>query len=254
MIFPTLALRVRNADAAISWMSVNNYTCVRYESVLRDKIRYARNLLTGRRPRRGMEGCGDVKHLAQSHYAERFLAQHGIKAMPLSDPIPVYLEPDYLATLAHRPSTPRKDLILYNPSKGAKVTARLQEACPQWSFRPLQGLDRGELAEAFLGAKLYIDFGHHPGKDRLPREAAVHGCCVVTSRYGSAANSVDVPIPERYKLDTRAPDFVGRFETLVDGIFRGDFESCRQDFTGYRETIRREAEIFREHIKALICA
>ena len=118
----------------------------------------------------------------------------------------------------------------------------------------MQGLDRGELAEAFLGAKLYIDFGHHPGKDRLPREAAVHGCCVVTSRYGSAANSVDVPISERYKLDTRAPDFVGRFETLVDGIFRGDFESCRQDFTGYRETIRREAEIFREHIKALICA
>jgi hypothetical protein len=252
-IFPTLALRVRNADSAIWWMSVNNYTCVRYESVVRDKIRYARNLLRGRRPWRGMAALRGVKHLAQSHYAELFLAQHGIKAALLWDPIPVYLEPEYLAALAQRPPMPRKNIILYNPIKGAKVTARLRAAFPHWSFQPLKGLDRAQLAEAFLGAKLYIDFGHHPGKDRLPREAALHGCCVVTSRYGSAANAIDVPIPDRYKLDVRASDFVGRFKTLVESVF-SDFDSCSRDLAGYRETIRREADVFREHVKALVRA
>ncbi|MDP2409748.1 MAG: hypothetical protein Q8M26_05625 [Pseudolabrys sp.] len=250
-IFPTLALRVRHARAAIWWMSVNNYTCVRYESVLRDKIRYTRNLLLGRRPWRGMSALRSLKHFAQSHYAESFLAGYGIKAAPLSDPIPVYLEPEYLEALAQRSPTPRKDIILYNPTKGAKVTARLREAFPQWQFRPLRGLNRVELAEAFLGAKVYIDFGHHPGKDRLPREAAIHGCCVMTGRNGSAADSIDVPIPERYKFDPRAGDFVSRFEALVSEIFR-DFESCSQEFSGYRDIIRREPETYRNQVKALI--
>ena len=250
-IFPTLALRVRHAQAAIWWMSVNNYTCVRYESVVRDKIRYARNLLMGRRPWRGMAALRSLKHFAQSHYAELFLAQYGIKAAPLSDPIPVYLEPDYLEALAQRPPTARQDIILYNPTKGAKVTARLRDAFPQWLFRPLRGLDRANLAKAFVEAKVYIDFGHHPGKDRLPREAAIHGCCVITGRYGSAANPVDIPIPERYKCDTRASDFVDRFEVLVTDILR-NFEACCQEFEGYRDVIRREPETYRNQVRALV--
>jgi hypothetical protein len=250
-IFPTLALRVRHARAAIWWMSVNNYTCVRYESVLRDKIRYARNLLKGRRPWRGMAALRGLTHLAQSRYAELFLSEHGIAGAPLSDPIPVYLEPDYLAALAQRLPTPRQDVILYNPTKGAKVTAQLRAAFPQWVFRPLRGLDRAALADAFLGAKLYVDFGHHPGKDRLPREAAIHGCCVITGRYGSAANPVDVPIADRYKLDVRDVGFVDRFGEEVSRIFE-DFETASEDFAAYRTAIAREPMNFREQVTALI--
>jgi len=250
-IFPTLALRVRHARAAIWWMSVNNYTCVRYESVLRDRIRYARNLLKGRRPWRGMAALRGLTHFAQSHYAELYLRGHGITGAPLSDPIPVYLEPDYLAALAQRAPAPRQDVILYNPTKGAKVTAGLRAAFPQWTFRPLRGLDRAALADAFLGAKVYIDFGHHPGKDRLPREAAIHGCCVITGRYGSADNPVDVPVADRYKLDVRAGDFVERFGEEVKRIFN-DFGTASADFADYRAAIAREPENFRAQVKALI--
>jgi hypothetical protein len=250
-IFPTLALRVRHARAAIWWMSVNNYTCVRYESVLRDKIRYTRNLLKGRRPWRGMAALRGLTHLAQSHYAELFLREHGIAGAQLSDPIPVYLEADYLAALAQRLPTPRQDVILYNPTKGVKVTERLRAAYPQWTFRPLRGLDRAALADAFLGAKVYIDFGHHPGKDRLPREAAIHGCCVITGRYGSAENPVDVPVADRYKLDVRADDFVARFGEEVTRIF-DDFDGASADFTAYRTAIAREPENFRAQVRMLI--
>ena len=248
-IFPTSALRVRHAQAAIWWMSVNNYTCVRYENRLRDNIRYLRNLLKGRRPWRGISALKGLKHFAQSHYAETFLADHGIASSPLSDPIPVYLDPEYLSALEPKRDGERQNVILYNPTKGAKVTARLMQAYPDWSFQPLRGLDRSALAEKFLGAKLYIDFGHHPGKDRLPREAALHGCCVITSRHGSAADPIDVPIPDRYKLDPRDGDFVATFGREVTRIFDA-FGTCGEDFEYYRHAIRREVSLFRSQVAA----
>jgi len=47
---------------------------------------------------------------------------------------------------------------------------------------------------------MYIDFGTHPGKDRIPREAALRNCIVLTNRNGAADNNVDVPIPNEYKI------------------------------------------------------
>jgi hypothetical protein len=120
-------------------------------------------------------------------------------------------------------------------------------AYPQWKFRPLRGLNREQLAQAFLDAKLYMDFGHHPGKDRLPREAALHGCCVITACHGSAANPVDVPIAQRYKLDVTHPAFVQRFGEVAGAVL-ASFESCSREFDAYREVIRREQQEFDRQI------
>ena len=46
----------------------------------------------------------------------------------------------------------------------------------------------------------YIDFGPHPGMDRLPREAALAGCIVLTNREGAANFAKDVPLPEEFKF------------------------------------------------------
>lgn len=248
-IFTTLALRAAPADAAIWWMSVNNFTGERYGRPWRDRLRYWKYMLKGRVPFGGVRALAHLRHFAQCDYAREFLAHRGIGSQPLSDPIPVYTEPAYLASLpAKLAAASREDLILYNPTKGAPITARLMAAYPQWRFRPLRGLDRGQLAEAFLGAKLYIDFGHHPGKDRLPREAALHGCCVVTARHGSAANDVDVPIPPSCKLDVKSPDFVQRFGEVAAGILR-DFELHARELDAYRRTIAQEPESFRAQIR-----
>ena len=50
-------------------------------------------------------------------------------------------------------------------------------------------------------ARVYIDFGHHPGQDRLPREAAQCGCVVVTGMRGSAGLFADVPLPQYLKIE-----------------------------------------------------
>ena len=184
----------------------------------RDRLRYWKYLLKGKRPWGGVPALAHLGHLAQRRLRQA-LAGHGIAAKMLSDPIPVYTDPAYVQALpAAAAAAQRADTILYNPTKGAQFTARLMAAYPQWKFRPLRGLDREQLAQAFLEAKLYMDFGHHPGKDRLPREAALHGCCVITARHGSAANPVDVPIPERYKLDVKDAALLCRFGEVAGDV------------------------------------
>ena len=46
----------------------------------------------------------------------------------------------------------------------------------------------------------YIDFGPHPGMDRLPREAALAGCVVIINREGAANFESDVPLPAIFKF------------------------------------------------------
>jgi hypothetical protein len=255
IIFPeivtTYALKVQHAQAAIWWMSVNNFTSIRYGHPWRDKLRYLKYVAKGLRPLGGIKSLRHLKHFAQSHYAFDFLKSNGISSQLLSDPIPLYTSKQYLSELPQKlKASIRSNTILYNPHKGKKVIHSLILHFPDYHFFPLSGFNREQLATKFLESKLYIDFGHHPGKDRLPREAAIHGCCVITGLYGSASNHLDVNIPEVYKIDSRLPDFFILFEMQVNLIFN-HFEKCMLDFIDYRNTIGQEQIEFDRQIERL---
>jgi len=89
---------------------------------------------------------------------------------------------------------------------------------------------------------LFVDFGSHPGKDRMPREAAILGCCIITGRRGAAANPLDIPIPDRYKFkDSRLliPRIVRAIRRVV-----AEYDVRTEDFTSYRSAIRGERREF----------
>jgi hypothetical protein len=248
-IVPTYGLKIKHAQAAIWWMSVNNYTCIRYGHPWRDKLRYLKNVAKGLRPLRGIKSLSKMKHFAQSYYAMDFLKSNGISSRLLSDPIPLYTSKQYLSELPQKlKATIRSNTILYNPQKGKKVIQSLILHFPDFNFFPLSGFNREQLATKFLESKLYIDFGHHPGKDRLPREAAIHGCCIITGVFGSANNSLDVNIPEAYKIDNRSPYFFNYFKAQVNLILN-HFEECAGEFSDYRSTILLEQIEFDRQIE-----
>jgi hypothetical protein len=101
-------------------------------------------------------------------------------------------------------------------------------------------------------AKLYIDFGHHPGRDRMPREAAMHGCCLITGRLGSAGNAIDLPIPNQYKLDSSSPQFISEFGKIASQVLN-DFPSHYAAFNLYRKWLQDEPRIFKEQIQHYFC-
>ena len=106
-----------------------------------------------------------------------------------------------------------------------------------------------EIHEALQSAKVYIDFGDHPGKDRLPREAAINGCCIITDKEGSAFYQEDVPIPEEYKLernDTSINSILNRINDCLE-----NYSERINDFSNYRNFILSEKDRFNDDVKRI---
>jgi hypothetical protein len=187
------------------------------------------------------------KHLVQSDYARSVLRAGGVfNTGNLGD----YINPDYALPPDHTPRDHRDDVVLFNPAKGREQTRRILHALGPGARRAIVGMSRAEVRRAMSTAKVYIDFGNHPGKDRIPREAAAMGCCVVTNRRGSAGNDIDVPIDAVYKIDDRAEGFEHEATRIIRAIF-ADFEAHGARFEAYRAAIRQEPAAFeaavREH-------
>lgn len=233
----------RRVRKAIWWMSVDNYVASIPHSGPVKAV--ARHVLwfTGWRARPFLFGLDRHKpliHCYQSEYARRYLVERGIPAeriWPLGD----YLHGSFLAS---RPAarTDREDIILYNPSKGNLFTQELINNAPDLKFVPLQGLNRAEVISLLGKAKLYIDFGHHPGKDRIPREACIMGACIITNRRGAAANDIDVAIPDDYKFDDTQSNITKILCRIREIMQDFDYHSGR--FEPYRDIIRGEPQFF----------
>lgn len=180
-----------------------------------------------------------VRHLFQSDYARLRLAARGAEGSMLSD---------YLSTHANPVDQgPREDLILYNPKKGLAVTDMLRQRCPGITFVPIVNMTKQEVEQIFQRSKVYIDFGEHPGKDRLPREAAALGTVVIVGARGSAANDRDVPLAARYKLsiDAALPE---NFAVLIRDVF-ANFDSHRAAQDSYRTFIAGERSAFTRQVR-----
>lgn len=181
----------------------------------------------------------NVHHFYQSQYAYWFLLNHGAQYVyPLYD----YINRDYI----DENLTPenRENIVLYNPKKGIEITQKLIEENPDIKFIPLQGMNREQLKDLMLKSKIYIDFGHHPGKDRFPREAASCGCLIITSFKGSAQFFNDVTIDPKYKFDNTT-DGVSE---LIRDIFE-NFNNHFDNFGLYRKMIADEQEVFYRQVK-----
>lgn len=237
------------------WMSVDNHY---YSACLRDMLRFPwgmkerkdilyRYLVQGVRFRNSVADLrrqsNRIIHFYQSAYALGHLTSLGFRNVaPLSD----YIHPDLFVTSR----IPKEDIILFNPKKGKKYVEKLRKHLPDCTFIPLQGFSREQLNEVFDRAKLYVDFGPFPGKDRIPREAVLHGCCLITGRFGASAFQEDLPIPESYKIDLRVRDPWPGILSLVNDIFE-DYPRRRKDFDLMHERIGTERETFLQEVEAL---
>ncbi|MCQ2081496.1 MAG: hypothetical protein MJZ11_07540 [Lachnospiraceae bacterium] len=146
----------------------------------------------------------------------------------------------------------RKNIILYNPAKGLELLASYIASHTNYEWKPLYGFSEEEMVNEMQHAKLYIDFGSHPGKDRIPREAASCGCVIITNRKGSAAYFEDVPIQDKYKFESPEKSYE-ELTTLIDDVFV-NFSEHFSIFSKYREIIRKDEETFNTEVLDFVTA
>jgi hypothetical protein len=182
-----------------------------------------------------------IVHFYQATYIQQFLySQHLDCIISLSD----YINPEILNNVDA--SIKKENIILYNPSKGICYTKKLIEQMPDYKFVALKGFDREQLNSIFDRAKLYIDFGPFPGKDRLPREAAIHNCCIITGKFGASRYFEDVPIYSKYKFDLTHASYNAIKQRIVETLT--NYNDCIKDFEYMRQTIKKEQENFYREI------
>ncbi len=187
-------------------------------------------------------------HIVQSEYARLFLESRGIKhAVTIGD----YINGQFLSTGHHSTLEGRADRIVYNPAKGLERIERLMRVLPKVEFTPLIKMGREEIIDLFSNSKIYVDLGNHPGKDRIPREAASQGVCVFTNLRGSAGNEIDVPVGGYFKIDDERVGFEEKLSARVCRVFK-EFRTAHRAQRSYREKIFREPAEFRRQVLQFI--
>lgn len=236
--------RNRCKDFYIYWMSVDNYFLIPNGM---DKKKYIEAVFSRKIDSDYHRIGKDVKHLVQSEYAKDFV--HRILGV---DTDKIFHLGDYLNSSFFENNVPielKQNIIVYNPKKGYEDLKPLIEMCPEYKWIPIIGLSPQEVTTLLSFSKIYIDFGNHPGKDRIPREAAVRGCAVITNKCGSAAYFEDVAIPEKYKYSNPQED-LDDIKRLIEKIF-DEFELIYKDFENYRNRIINEEEEFYSDVKSI---
>lgn len=226
---------INNAEILFWWLSVDNFRNFCTEELTEEElftfVKYKAS-----------------KHLVQSEYSRRFITAKGISTdniFTLSD----YINDVYLEGFSNDLIHGKKDIVLYNPKKGKELVDELVRIAPDISWRPIEKMSTIQVRELMKKSKIYIDFGNHPGKDRIPREAAMSGCVVITGRKGSAAFYEDVSIPDRYKPNeehTSYDDIIKLIKYCIK-----EYEHIINDFEEYRIKISNEKNQFIENIKKI---
>lgn len=180
----------------------------------------------------------DVLHLTQTDYATEHLLKNGVdknKIAHITDvPNSLFYE-DF-------EDKPRTDVVLYNPARMTEFQKILMRRATGVgiTFRPLENLTREEMAQTMQESKLYIDFGVFPGKERIPREAALSGCCVITSKLGCAKYYNDVSLDDKWKFDTVGENIPKIIDTMK--YILQNYDTCKAEFSSYRDAIIKDRE------------
>lgn len=136
----------------------------------------------------------------------------------------------------------KEDIIVYNPKKGYEFTKQIIDSFNQKfnyaKFIKIENMKPNEVHNLLKRAKLYIDFGFHPGPERIPREAVISRCNIITSNLGSASNDIDIPIPRKYKFSCDKQN-VDQIVDLMNAMLK-NYSLYINDFDEFRDKILKQ--------------
>lgn len=207
-----LAPKFDKATVLIWWLSVDNG----FGALSRVNLNHLR--------------ARNVDHAAQSRYAARFIEALGLPfAGMLSDYTIDLCEYAKPMLVRERPK-----LVAFNTNH--KVIADWPGIILEIAKRdieiecvPVRG-DRRQVADLFAKARVYVDLGCQPGKDRMPREAASMNCKPLVLDVGAGARDF---------VDW-CTDGYGLAERIVREVAKQDEWNWAAGYSGEFDTFREE--------------
>lgn len=181
-------------------------------------------------------------HLTQSIYAKEYLKKHFNNLNYLSD-----FQRFEILKNRNNNSKYKKNLICYS-NKSNDFIENIKKIA-NFKMIKLTGFNDKQIIKIFKKTKIYLDFGYHPGKDRMPREAALYDNCIITNRRGSAKNNYDIPIKNKYKFTENSKNLIKiKFQILK--IF-DNYKDELKNFKSYKKKILKEKNEFNRDLKKI---
>ena len=242
-LFPIFKRKFNLIRKVIWWLSVVNYYKTQKPDINSAKSKSFFDRLKGKKRASflRLKEIG-VLSIAHSYYSLVHLKENGI--MPIGQ-ISDYMN-DAFFELAGSESG-KEDIVLYNPKKNDDFLREIIGLTPDLNWTPLANMTPSEVAEWMNRAKLYVDFGYHPGKERMPREACIMRCCLIVGKTGSAAYQQDMPIPEKYRFEKSKPQIPDIIKQIRECL--KNYDEIINDFAPYRAALYQEKEKFVKDIK-----
>ena len=188
-----------------------------------------------------------IEHWVQSEYARQFCLVNGVPESRIKV-VRDYINSDFITHAARIDLNAKQNIIAFNPKKGLEFTRKLLAASPDLAWAPIRNMTPAQVQNLLAHSKIYIDFGNHPGRDRIPREAAISNCVIITGRRGAANNPIDIAIDDSFKFDDRdenVPTIVERLKQILS-----DFPAELEKQSAYRAELMQEPEIFAREVEA----
>lgn len=173
----------------------------------------------------------NIRHICASYYAYNYVSKR------TKNEVALCIEPISKVFLnkSNRDNNDRSDVILYNPKKCGKYVKKIIKKSKGLKFYALAGLSQEELIKKYQESKLYIDFGPFPGAERIPKEAVINGCAILTGKFGAAGYRQDVVIDDKYKIDATNENIKKIIEQIK--YMLNNYSDIKDDFKEYADRV-----------------
>ncbi len=138
-------------------------------------------------------------HFAQSEYAQKVVSKTLVKKVGM---LTDYVYGAEFQKMPVAKTARAKKRVAYNPFKGSELMRTFVSLFEgEVTFVELRNMNTEQVAKTLQDSDLYLDLGHFPGKDRIPREAILVGCPVFLANRGAARNNKDFNLHADFKVD-----------------------------------------------------
>ena len=142
-----------------------------------------------------------------------------------------------------------RDCVAVYTGRDSAVQRRYLAQYPGQQYFKIGGMTPAQVLQGFRRSYVYVDFGSASGRDRVPREAALQGCCVFLHAEGANALHADHAIPPYYRFTSR---------DVATGVLQEKILAVQADPKGhyvsqydYHRQIIHEPVVFEEQVRRL---
>lgn len=239
---------LKNSKVAIWWLSVDNYF---KKKISQKKIQVilANIIFKITKNKKLLHYLNQISldelkkknifHFAQSDYSIDFLKKNKFKnILPLKD---------YIFTRINNIKKNKQYDVVLNSQKGNKHNLELiSNYNDVLKIITLKNYSLKTSQEKLYLSKLFVDFGNHPGRDRMPREMINSKSNVYVHSKGAANFYTDVHLPNKFKfkkVDQKTYFSIIQFILLNDKNFL---------HKNYLNKIKKDENIMVKQIKKII--